>query len=63
LFGNNVEFRGDWHEGPDSRGAGDAGVKTIRNWPPPLNLPKPGHFTQEAGVIIVEEAMASFSSG
>jgi haloalkane dehalogenase/tRNA(adenine34) deaminase len=34
----------------------------IRNCPPPLELAEAGHFTQEAGVIIVEQAMASFSS-
>src|SRR5271163_3313021 len=36
---------------------------TIRNCPPPLELAEAGHFTQEAGVIVVEKAMASFSSG
>jgi haloalkane dehalogenase/tRNA(adenine34) deaminase len=36
--------------------------ETIRNCPPPLELAEAGHFTQEAGVIIVEQAMASFSS-
>ena len=36
--------------------------ETIRNCPPPLELAEAGHFTQEAGDIIVEEAMASFSS-
>jgi haloalkane dehalogenase len=35
---------------------------TIRNCPPPLELAEAGHFTQEAGVIIVEKAIASFSS-
>ena len=35
--------------------------ETIRNCPPPLELAEAGHFTQEAGVIIVEQAMASFS--
>jgi haloalkane dehalogenase/tRNA(adenine34) deaminase len=35
---------------------------TIRNCPPPLEPAEAGHFTQEAGVIIVEQAMASFSS-
>ena len=35
--------------------------ETIRNCPPPLELAEAGHFTQEAGVIIVEHAMASFS--
>ena len=35
---------------------------TIRNCPPPLELAEAGHFTQEAGVIVVEKAMASFSS-
>ena len=33
---------------------------TIRNCPPPLELAEAGHFTQEAGVIIVEKAMALF---
>ena len=36
--------------------------KTIRNCPPPLELAEAGHFVQEAGAIIVEKAMASFSS-
>ena len=35
---------------------------TIRNCPPPLELAEAGHFTQEDGVIIVEQAMASFSN-
>ncbi len=35
--------------------------KTIRNCPPPLELPDAGHFVQEAGAVIVEKAMASFS--
>jgi hypothetical protein len=30
--------------------------------PPPLELTEAGHFTHEAGVIVVEQAMASFSS-
>ena len=34
----------------------------IRNCPPPLELADAGHFTQEAGAIIVERAMASFAS-
>jgi haloalkane dehalogenase len=34
---------------------------TIRNCPPPLELADAGHFTQEAGAIIVEKAMASFA--
>jgi haloalkane dehalogenase/tRNA(adenine34) deaminase len=34
--------------------------KTIRNCPPPLELAETGHFTQEAGAVIVEAAMASF---
>jgi haloalkane dehalogenase/tRNA(adenine34) deaminase len=34
--------------------------KTIRNCPPPLELAEAGHFTQEAGAVIVEAAMASF---
>ena len=33
----------------------------IRNCPPPLELANAGHFTQEAGAVIVEQAMASFS--
>lgn len=33
----------------------------IRNCPAPLELVDAGHFTQEAGAIIVEKAMASFS--
>ena len=35
--------------------------KTIRNCPPPLELPDAGHFVQEAGAVIVEKAMASFA--
>jgi haloalkane dehalogenase len=35
---------------------------TIRNCPSPLELAEAGHFTQEAGIIIAEKAMASFSS-
>jgi haloalkane dehalogenase len=34
--------------------------KIIRNCPPPLELPDAGHFVQEAGPAIVEQAMASF---
>jgi haloalkane dehalogenase len=34
---------------------------TIRNCPPPFELADAGHFTQEAGVVIVERAMASFT--
>jgi len=34
--------------------------KIIRNCPPPLELPEAGHFVQEAGEIIVTEAMKSF---
>ena len=34
---------------------------SIRGCPPPLELPEAGHFTQEAGAVIVESAMASFS--
>ena len=34
--------------------------KTIRNCPPPLELADAGHFTQEAGAVIVEKAMAAF---
>jgi len=34
---------------------------TIRNCPPPFELADAGHFTQEAGAIIVEKAMASFA--
>lgn len=33
----------------------------IRNCPPPLELAEAGHFIQEAGAVIVERAMASFS--
>lgn len=35
--------------------------KSIRGCPPPLELAEAGHFTQEAGAVIVEAAMASFS--
>lgn len=35
---------------------------TIRNCPPPLELAQAGHFVQEAGAVIVEKAMVSFSS-
>jgi haloalkane dehalogenase len=35
--------------------------QTIRNCPPPLELADAGHFVQEAGAVIVEKAMASFS--
>ncbi len=34
---------------------------SIRNCPPPLELADTGHFVQEAGAIIVERAIASFS--
>ncbi len=34
----------------------------VRNCPPPLELPEAGHFVQEAGEIIVREAMKSFGS-
>lgn len=34
---------------------------SIRNCPPPLELANTGHFVQEAGAIIVERAIASFS--
>jgi haloalkane dehalogenase len=34
---------------------------TIRNCPPPFELADAGHFTQEAGAVIVERAMASFT--
>jgi haloalkane dehalogenase/tRNA(adenine34) deaminase len=33
----------------------------IRNCPPPLELSDAGHFTQEAGAVIVERAMRSFA--
>jgi len=33
----------------------------IRNCPPPLELNDAGHFTQEAGAVIVEKALASFA--
>jgi len=36
--------------------------QVIRNCPPPLELPGAGHFVQEAGEIIVTEAMKSFGS-
>jgi len=36
--------------------------QVIRNCPPPLELPEAGHFVQEAGEIIVREAMKSFGS-
>ncbi len=35
---------------------------TIRNCPPPLELPEAGHFVQEAGAVIVQRALASFDS-
>jgi haloalkane dehalogenase len=34
----------------------------IRNCPPQLELADAGHFVQEAGAVIVEKAMASFSA-
>jgi haloalkane dehalogenase/tRNA(adenine34) deaminase len=34
---------------------------TIRNCPPPLELADAGHFTQEAGAVIVEAALESFA--
>jgi haloalkane dehalogenase len=34
----------------------------IRNCPPPLELADAGHFVQEAGAVIVEKAMVSFSA-
>jgi len=36
--------------------------QVIRNCPSPLELPEAGHFVQEAGEIIVREAMKSFGS-
>jgi hypothetical protein len=33
---------------------------TIRNRPPALEVAEAGHFTQEAGVIVVERAMGAF---
>jgi haloalkane dehalogenase/tRNA(adenine34) deaminase len=36
--------------------------QVIRNCPPPFELPEAGHFVQEAGEIIVMEAMKSFGS-
>jgi haloalkane dehalogenase/tRNA(adenine34) deaminase len=33
----------------------------IRNCPPPLELADAGHFTQEAGAVIVDKAMTSFA--
>ena len=38
-----------------------ASRKMIRNCPPPLELAEAGHFTQEAGAVVVEKALASFS--
>lgn len=35
-------------------------AKNIRNCPPPLELADAGHFVQEAGAIIVEQALESF---
>lgn len=35
--------------------------KLIRGCPPPLELADAGHFTQEAGAVIVERAMESFA--
>jgi haloalkane dehalogenase/tRNA(adenine34) deaminase len=34
--------------------------QVIRNCPPPLELTEAGHFVQEAGEIVVTEAMKSF---
>src|SRR5271157_2322591 len=34
----------------------------IKNCPPPLELADAGHFVQEAGPVIVEQAMASFAA-
>jgi haloalkane dehalogenase/tRNA(adenine34) deaminase len=34
----------------------------IRDCPPPLELADAGHFTQEAGAVIVEQALASFAA-
>jgi hypothetical protein len=36
--------------------------QVIRNGPPPLELPEAGHFVQEAGEIMLMEAMRSFGS-
>ncbi len=36
--------------------------KIIKNCPPPLELADAGHFVQEAGPVIVEQAMASFAA-
>jgi haloalkane dehalogenase/tRNA(adenine34) deaminase len=36
--------------------------QTIRNYPPPLELADACHFVQEAGAVIVERAMVSFSA-
>jgi haloalkane dehalogenase len=36
-------------------------LASIRNCPPPLELADAGHFVQEAGAIIVEKAIVSFS--
>lgn len=35
--------------------------KSIRNCPPPLEIADAGHFTQEAGAVIVERAMKAFA--
>ena len=37
--------------------------RSIRNCPPPLELAEAGHFTQEAGAVIIEAAMAHFAAG
>lgn len=36
-------------------------AKVIRGCPPPLELPDAGHFAQEAGAVIVEQALRSFA--
>jgi pimeloyl-ACP methyl ester carboxylesterase len=35
-------------------------AKTIRNCPPPLELPEAGHFVQEHGEIVAEKALEYF---
>ena len=35
--------------------------RLIRGCPPPLELPGAGHFTQEAGAVIVEQALRGFA--
>jgi len=61
----------DWHGksfmaiGMQDPVLGPPAMKTlrsvIRNCPPPLELADAGHFVQEAGAVIVEKAIASFT--